>query len=109
MIRINFGYLRMLYDAHLCNKNTVRQAVADGHITPVQYLERIPDGNIPRRRALIEELKQQAAAAQQAAPAGTPAAGGMNTAGEKPEIPGGQGYGALQRAINRSGSTEGIV
>ena len=37
MIRINFGYLRMLYDAHLCNKNTVRQAVADGHITPEQY------------------------------------------------------------------------
>lgn len=40
MIRINFGYLRMLYDAHLCNKNTVRQAVADEHITPEQY-ERI--------------------------------------------------------------------
>ena len=37
MIRINFGYLRMLYDAHLCNKNTVRQAVADGRITPEQY------------------------------------------------------------------------
>ena len=38
MIRINFGYLRMLYDAHLCNKNTVRQAVADGHITLEQYM-----------------------------------------------------------------------
>ena len=40
MIRVNFGYLRMLYDAHLCNKTTVRQAVADERITPEQY-ERI--------------------------------------------------------------------
>ena len=40
MIRINFGYLRMLYDAHLCNKNTVQQAVVDERITPEQY-ERI--------------------------------------------------------------------
>ena len=40
MIRINFGYLRMLYDAHLCSKNTVMQAVIDGRITPEQY-ERI--------------------------------------------------------------------
>ena len=40
MIRINFGYLRMLYDAHLRNKNTVQQAVIDGHISPEQY-ERI--------------------------------------------------------------------
>lgn len=40
MIKINFGYLRMLYDAHLCNRNTLRQAVADEHITPEQY-ERI--------------------------------------------------------------------
>ena len=37
MIRVNFGYLRMLYDAHLCGKNTVRQAVADERITPEQY------------------------------------------------------------------------
>ena len=37
MIRINFGYLRMLYDAHLCGKNTVLQAVVDEHITPEQY------------------------------------------------------------------------
>ncbi len=37
MIRINFGYLRMLYDAHLCSKNTVRQAVSDERITPEQY------------------------------------------------------------------------
>ena len=40
MIRINFGYLRMLYDAHLCGKNTVQQAVVDERITPEQY-ERI--------------------------------------------------------------------
>ena len=97
------------YYSEIASLQTLDNLLMNGHITPVQYLERIPDGNIPRRRALIEELKQQAAAAQQAAPAGTPAAGGMNTAGEKPEIPGGQGYGALQRAINRSGSTEGIV
>ena len=37
MIRINFGYLRMLYDAHLCSKNTVRQAVVDERITTEQY------------------------------------------------------------------------
>jgi hypothetical protein len=79
----------------------------------VQYLERIPDGNIPRRRALIDELKQRMQAAQQpevpmdAADAG--AGEGMNTAGVPMDIPGGRGYGGLQRAINRSGSTEGLV
>ncbi|MBQ2597650.1 MAG: hypothetical protein II581_07090, partial [Oscillospiraceae bacterium] len=38
-------------------------------ITTVQYLERIPDGNIAGRRKLIEELKQKEEAERQAAQA----------------------------------------
>lgn len=89
------------YYSEIASLQTLDNLLMNGHITPVQYLERIPDGNIPRRRALIEELKQQM---QQPAPSPVePVEEGA------PEIRGGKGYGELQRAINRTGSTEGLV
>jgi hypothetical protein len=99
------------YYSEIAAMQTLDNLLMNRQIDVVQYLERIPDGNIPRRRALIEELRQKMQAAQPEMPQ-APGAGGaaeMDSAGQKMEIPGGRGYGGLQRAINRSGSTEGIV
>jgi hypothetical protein len=99
------------YYSEIAAMQTLDNLLMNNRIDTVQYLERIPDGNIPRRRALIEELKQRMQAAQQMPqmPENAPDEGDMNTAGVPVDIPGGRGYGGLQRAINRSGSTEGLV
>lgn len=99
------------YYSEIAAMQTLDNLLMNNRIDTVQYLERIPDGNIPRRRALIEELKQRMQAAQQMPqmPENAPDEGDMNTAGVPVDIPGGRGYSGLQRAINRSGSTEGLV
>ncbi len=105
------------YYSEIAAMQTLDNLLMNRQIDVVQYLERIPDGNVPRRQALINELKQKMHAEQQAAmqqmqaAAAPPETGGepMNTANAPMEISGGRGYGGLQRAINRSGSTEGIV
>ena len=84
-----------------------------GHITALQYLERIPDGYIPARRALINELKQ--AQRQQMLTIGIPPRAEDTTEGDvaeqelKPDIPTGGGYSALQRKVNLTDSTSGLV
>jgi hypothetical protein len=88
---------------------TLDNLLTNGKITIVQYLERIPDSYMPGRRALIAELKQQEAMQQAQMQAmsmqAQPPAGGEEEAimggyGQEPEITGGRGYGAMQRAIN---------
>lgn len=98
MLKLDVG--ASSYYSEIASLQTLDNLLMNGHITPVQYLERIPDGNIPRRRALIEELKQQMQ--QPPMPTG-------EVMPEEQEITGGKGYGELQRAINRTGSTEGLV
>ena len=110
------------YYSEIASIQTLDNLLRDGHINVVQYLERIPDGYIPARRALVAELKQQQMAmqAQQAMMGGMPGmegaapmpemTGGSPMAGVgKPEIPVGKGYGALQRAINQTGDARGIA
>lgn len=102
---------------------TLDNLLMNGHITPIQYLERIPGEYIPGKAELISEMKE--AAEQQKMlqqiqsgmmqmgmnPAGMapPEQGGDQNAAKRggvPSIPqefeptGGKGYGALQRAIN---------
>lgn len=83
-------------------------------ITILQYLERIPDGYIPERRKLITELqndqKKQALLMQtQGGNSGTPPAAPIADDGQKPDVPTGGGYSALQRKVNETGTTEGMV
>lgn len=99
------------YYSEIASMQTLDNLLMNGHITPIQYLERIPDGYIPARRALISELK--AAKEQQALPAPTPTGGGdppmlAQTQG-KPEIPTGGGFSDLQRKVMQTGTTQGIV
>lgn len=100
------------YYSEIASIQTLENALMNGHMTFLQFLERIPDDYMPKRRALIAELK-----AQQAAPALPPAqqaaqGGDVVPNTEQPmnsDIPTGGGYGNLQRAINQAGSTEGMI
>lgn len=94
-------------------------------ISVVQYLERVSDDYIPNRRALIDEIKEEIAKqeAMQAMMAGmpTPPDSGlppspapssiqaMDEQPTKPDIPTGGGYSALQRKINETGMTPGMI
>jgi hypothetical protein len=98
------------YYSEIASLNTLDNLLQQKHITAIQYLERVPDGHIPGRRKLIEELKQQMAM-QQMIP---PEAGGGGGApsldqNQAPSIPMGGGYSALQRKINETGTTAGLV
>ena len=95
------------YYSEIASMQTLDNLLMNGHITAIQYLERIPDGYIPARRALINELK-----AAQAAPVEMPAPGGggpiLQDIG-KPEIPTGGGFSDLQRKVLQTGTTDGMV
>ncbi len=96
------------YYSEIASMQTLDNLLMNGHITATQYLERIPDGYIPARRALINELK---AAQAQAVVEAQPAGGGgpiLQDIG-KPEIPTGGGFSDLQRKVLQSGTTEGMV
>ena len=53
--------------SEMASLQTLDNLLLNHMITPVQYLERIPDGNIAGRRKLIEELKEQERQARQQA------------------------------------------
>lgn len=99
------------YYSEIASLNTLDNLLQQGHISPLQYLERVPDGYIPARRGLIDEMRN--AMMQQPMPEeGMPAGPGGPPAidqGQAPELPTGGGYSALQRKINEAGTTAGIV
>ena len=99
------------YYSEIAALSTLDNLLLNGHINIVQYLERVPDSHVPAKRKLIAELKNAMAPAPQAMPQLPPAEqGGMPPSpSEEPPIPTSGGYSELQRAINESGSTEGIV
>lgn len=108
------------YYSEIASIQTLDNLLKMNKISVIQYLERIPDGYVPGRRDLILELKEQEKQAMQmqAAMSGAlPPKGGQqlpngeNVAGEqaKPDIPTGGGYSALQRKVNETGTTAGMV
>ena len=115
------------YYSEIASMNTLDNLLQQKQIDLLQYLERIPDGYIPARRALIAELKKRKEQEQQMmmaqmqaqqnpqAPGGAPADVSGEIAGplearDKPEIPNtGGGFGALQRKIIEQGNTDGMV
>lgn len=101
------------YYSEIASIQTLDNLLRDGHIDIIQYLERIPDGYVPARRALIAELKRRQAA--QMAGGMMPQQEGSTTGGDPmagtapPSIPGGSGYGELQRVINQTGDTKAVM
>lgn len=100
------------YYSEIASIQTLDNLLKMNKINTMQYLERIPDGYIPARRELIQELKEQERQQLQAMQAASqPPTNGENISGEmeKPEIPTGGGYSALQRKVNETGTTDGVV
>ena len=105
------------YYSEIASIQTLENLLMQGHITPVQFLERLPDDYIPNRLALINELTNQQQQMQMAMGA-MPQQGAVPQQGGAPlveqgkalmDIPEGGGYGALQRQINATGDTKGLV
>ena len=101
------------YYSEIASIQTLDNLLKMGKISTTQYLERIPDGYIPARRELVQEMRQQEAAQMQAQQVmqGIQDTGNAPVAApeEKPDIPTGGGYSALQRKVNETGTTEGMV
>ena len=101
------------YYSEIASIQTLDHLLQAGQIDAIQYLERIPDGYVPARRALVAELKSRRAQQEQMAQmqmgmppeGGAPAADGtgMPILPQGPELRGGSGYSALQRQINQTG------
>ena len=98
------------YYSEIAATQTLDNLLQLGLIDIVDYLERVPDDRIPGRRALLEkkQKEREAAMMQQTLPP-NPGGGPVQDLGQKPDVPTGPGYGALQRAINRAGTTQGLV
>ena len=104
------------YYSEIASIQTLDNLLKMNKISVIQYLERIPDGYVPGRRDLILELKEQEKQAMLMQAAMLPGGGqqlpnGENVAGDqaKPDIPTGGGYSALQRKVNETGTTAGMV
>ena len=110
MLKLDVG--ASTYYSEIASMQTLENMLMRGNITPVQFLERVSDDYVPKRTALIEELK---AAQQPMLPegmdAGNPQPKGIEAVMQSglPEIKGGRGNGSLQRQINKTGSTAGMI
>ena len=103
-MRIKLDVGASSYYSEIASAQTLDNLLMNEVIDGIQYLERLSDDRVPARRALINELKQARAMAAAPMPQG-----GGDIIPEQMEVPGGSGYGTLQRKINQTGSAEGIV
>lgn len=91
------------YWSEMANVQTLENLLMNGHITVVQFLERLPSGYLVKKQELIDELKAQMLPSGAAGGSGT----GMSmesTSSENIEVNAGSGNAALQRALNREGA-----
>ena len=80
---------------------TLDNLLMQGKISTVEYLKRLPAGQITDKEALIQALQQQEMA--MAGGMGGPESAGPTEGEETIPIRGGAGYGQLQRKINKTG------
>ena len=112
MLRLDAG--ASSYYSEMASLTTLDNMFRMGGITPLQYIERIPNGYMPKRQALVAEMKRQQAAMSgmgMAPPTGGAAAGGSpaSITPGKPDIPTHAGNSGMQRKIVQEGDTKGIV
>lgn len=95
------------YWSEIASMQTLDNLLMQGKISTVEYLKRIPAGQITDRETLIAVLEEQER--MQMAAAGIVPGGGRQgsapgaTDEAAPPVRGGPGYGALQRKINQTG------
>lgn len=111
------------YYSEIAATQTLDNLLQQGLIDIVDYLERVPDERIPGRRALLDKKRRELEEQQRqqmmmggmmpppeagGAPPPVPE-GGIQELGLKMDVPEGAGYGHLQRTINQTGDTRGLV
>lgn len=108
------------YYSEIASMTTLDKLLQLGVISKTQYVERVSDDYIPKRRELLsdfereEAMQQQMMMMQQAAmPPPAEASGSPGPPAEdmsdSSAIPTGGGYAALQRKINETGTTAGLI
>lgn len=98
------------YWSEMASVQTLDNLLMQDKITIEEYLERIPDGYIPKRQELIASRKQAAQQQmmhpEEQSTGGTPETGALVDLGQKTPIRGGGGFGDLQRKVMQTGTTE---
>lgn len=98
------------YWSEMASVQTLDNLLMQGKITIEEYLERIPDGYIPKRQELIASRKQaaqqQMMQPEEQSTGGTPETGALVDLGRKTPIRGGSGFGDLQRKVMQTGTAE---
>lgn len=98
------------YWSEMASVQTLDNLLMQDKITIEEYLERIPDGYIPKRQELIASRKQatqqQMMQPEEQSTGGTPETGALIDLGQKTPIRGGGGFGDLQRKVMQTGTTE---
>lgn len=98
------------YWSEMASVQTLDNLLMQDKITIEEYLERIPDGYIPKRQELIASRKQatqqQMMQPEEQSTGGTPETGALVDLGQKTPIRGGGGFGDLQRKAMQTGTTE---
>lgn len=91
------------YWSEMASVQTLDNLLMQDKITIEEYLERIPDGYIPKRQELIASRKQaaqqQMMQPEEQSTGGTPETGALVDLGRKTPIRGGGGFGDLQRKV----------
>lgn len=92
------------YWSEIASMQTLDNLLMQGKISTVEYLKRIPAGQITDRETLIAVLERQEQMQMAAAGMPTEQTQGGGPAEESPlPVRGGPGYGGLQRKINQTG------
>ena len=97
------------YWSEIASMQTLDNLLMQGKISTVEYLKRIPAGQITDRETLIAVLEEQERMEKAMAGIPVPDAGSQQTSvpgatdEAEPPVRGGPGYGALQRKINQTG------
>ena len=97
------------YWSEIASMQTLDNLLMQGKISTVEYLKRIPAGQITDRETLIAVLEEQERMEKAMAGIPAPAGGGQQggasgaTDGSAPPVRGGPGNWALQRKINQTG------
>lgn len=98
------------YWSEMASVQTLDNLLMQNKITIEEYLERIPDGYIPKRQELIASRKkaaqQQMMQPEEQSAGGAPETGVLVDLGQKTPIRGGGGFGDLQRKVMQTGTTE---
>lgn len=98
------------YWSEMASVQTLDNLLMQNKITIEEYLERIPDGYIPKRQELIASRKQaaqqQMMQPEEQSTGGAPETGVLVDLGQKTPIRGGGGFGDLQRKVMQTGTTE---